>query len=529
MNPSIVRAIALLVICLASLPLRAAEPIPHALFTRGAVLQQELPVPVWGTGDAGTSVTVEFAGQKKTTQVKADGTWLVVLDAMPASAEPRDLVITGAQSRAIPEILVGEVWVCSGQSNMAMLVTSSKDAAMVAEEAAAGKYRHIRLFRVPVAGADAPQSELKVAWMPADAKNSAAFTATGFYFGRALHAARNVPIGLIQSANGGTNAYSWIDSETFKNDPAAGPARTMYEGLVARFPKAQELYEKQLAEFKEKAAAAKAANQPFTERAPREPLGGPEHPKRPAGHYNAMIAPLQPFAMRGAIWYQGEANARTPYAEQYKDLMLALIEDWRGNWQTKAGLERRDFPFLVVQLPNFANGDPWGWPVIREQMFKIWKEGKNTGVVSTLDVGEPTDIHPKDKRPIGERLATFARGSVYGEKIEYSGPVYASAMFGNGEAVITFDHVGSGLVSKDGAPLKYFEVAGANGAFFEGTATISGNTVTVKSPEVKEPAMVRYAWLNNPEGANLANKEGLLAFPFRTDTGVLAPPVPARP
>ena len=496
----------------------------HALFTDHAVLQQELPVPVWGDGHAGDTVTVEFAGQKKTTTVKDDDTWIAVLDPLKASAEPAKLTVTsGDASVVVKDLLVGEVWVCSGQSNMAMAVRGTTDAELVAKEVKDGAYANIRLFKVPVDGADDPQRRLSVSWQTCDENNMATFSATGFYFGRALHASRKVPIGLIQSANGGTNAYSWINSETYQKDPVAQPAKDHFKRLVEVFPQAQARYEKQLEEWKTKVAQAKIDRVRPEGRAPRAPIG-PTHVKRPTGHYNAMIAPLQPYAIRGAIWYQGEANSRNPFAQQYRDLMLGLIEDWRADWPQGSGLDRRDFPFFVVQLPNYANGDPWGWPLIREQMYKIWKDGKNTGMVATIDVGDPTDIHPKNKRPVGERLAIFARGTVYGEDITYSGPVYSSVVFEQGTATVTFDHSGSGLVSKDAKPLKHFEIADESGTFWPGQATINGNTVTVKSPSVKKATAVRYAWSNNPEGANFANKEGLMAVPFRTDTGALPPP-----
>lgn len=486
-----------------------AELSLHALFSDHAVLQAELPAPVWGKADPGSTVKVEFAGQTKEAKAGADGTWMATLDPLAINPEPRTLkVSSGGEELSVTDILVGEVWVGSGQSNMAWAVRNTTDAAMVAEEAKKGEYAQIRLFKVGTAGADEPVRDLKVSWTLANEQTTASFSATAFYFGRDLHRSRKIPVGLIQSAVGGTNAYSWINNETYESDPAAAASKKWWAEAMKGFPAAQKRYE---------AAKKKWEDEGKKGRGPRAPEG-PDHYKRPTGHYNAMIAPLQPYAIRGAIWYQGERNSRPPFADHYRDLMFALVEDWRADWAARAGGERRDFPFYLVQLPNYANGDAEGWPLIREQMLKFWLDGENTGAVFTIDVGDPKDIHPAEKRPVGERLSYFARANTYGEKIVYSGPVYTGVTFDQGAAVLTFDHVGDGLVSKDGQKLKYFEVGDIDGTFFEADEVeINGNTVTVKSVAVPDPAAVRYAWLSNPEKPNFFNKNGLPATPFRTN------------
>lgn len=506
--------------CLA-VPVRGAEFLLHPLFTDHGVLQRELPVPVWGWGEPGAEVVVEFADQRKETKVEENGSWLLTLDPLPASSEPTRLVArSGATALTVSDLLVGEVWLCSGQSNMAMSVNRClEDQAKAAEAAAeAGEFGQIRLFKVPVAGADERADTVGSQWQPCSAAGVATFSATGFFFGQSLHEALGVPVGLVQSANGGTNAYSWINTETFAEDPAAAPARGFWEQAVATFPQASERYEKALAAWRGKVAEARAAGRPSPAgRPPQAPLG-PGHVKRPAGHYNAMIAPLQPYAIRGAIWYQGEANSRPPFATQYRDLMFALVEDWRSDWAAAIpGAPRREFPFYLVQLPNFGGGHPQGWPAVREQMLRFWQEGEATGMVVAIDVGEAGDIHPRDKKPVGERLARFARAQAYGEDLVAGGPIYRSMRAEGGKAVLSFDHVGGGLVSRDGEALRHFEAAGEDGAFVPATAEIVGETVVVSAPGLAELHSVRYAWSNNPEGINFANREGLPASPFRTD------------
>ena len=502
------------------LPAPATALELHPLFTDHGVLQQQMPVPVWGWAEPDASVNVSFAGQEKTATADPQGHWQVILDPLTAAKETAALTaVSGENTVTVSDLLIGEVWVCSGQSNMAMTVSRTLGAEAMEKEATEGKFGPLRLFKVPVNGTDKRLDRVNSRWQPCSPATVGGFSATGFYFGRALQAARNVPVGLIQSAMGGTNAFSWINTGTYKNDPAAAPTREFWKQTVERFPGAQAAYEKKLAEWKEKVKTAKAEGKPAPPgRAPRAPLG-PGHIKRPAGHYNAMIAPLQPFAIRGVVWYQGEANSRPPFAAHYRDLMSALVEDWRADWNAATGedAQRRDFPFFLVQLPNYANGHPQGWPVIREQMLRFWLDGKNTGMVTTIDVGDPQDIHPQNKRPVGERLARFARANAYGEDIVYSGPIYDSLTIEKDHAVVRFLHAGHGLKSLDDQPLRHFQIAGPDGRFAPANAQISGNSVIVRSAEIPEPRAVRYAWSNNPENPNFANEDGFPASPFRSD------------
>ncbi len=496
------------------------EVEPHALFSDSMVLQRGQTVPVWGTAAPGEEVEVSFGTQSHDTTTGTDGRWMIELQPLKASADPAELRVGDV---VIQDVLVGEVWVCSGQSNMAMAVRGSLEGEDAAAKAEAGEYPLLRLFKVPGGNADAPQATVKSSWQESSGQAVSAFSATGFYFGRALQKALGVPVGLIQSAVGGTNAYSWISNDAFENHAGAALLRTWYAEQLDALPAAQERHRVALEKHRQKLEAAKAAGNPVTGRAARTPSPpmGPEHPKRPTCLYNAMVAPLQPFAIAGAVWYQGEANSRVPWAPNYTDLMRALIESWRADWNQP---ENREFPFYVVQLPNFAKGDAWGWPVIRESMLNIWKEIPNAGMVVTIDVGDPGNVHPRDKTPVGERLAIFARGHAYEESIPFSGPVYKSMSVRGAAAVLSFDHVGSGLASSDGGSLKYFTIAGEDMRFVPAKARIKGDKVRVSSPEVAHPVAVRYAWSNNPEGANFVNEEGLLASPFRTDEGGIPPP-----
>lgn len=492
----------------------------HPLFTDHAVLQQELPVPVWGTAEPDADVEVTFAGQTHESKADAKGNWMVVLDPLLADAEPQSLAVSsGEKIVAVDDVLIGEVWVGSGQSNMAWTVSRTFTADQTARAAEEGSFKGIRLFKVPVSGADERESSVNASWALPEKDAVLNFSAAAFYFAARLARDRSVPVGIIQSANGGTNAYSWINSETRDRDPAADTVRSYWAAMLKYYPDNLKKYEAALAKWKEKSAAAKKAGETFTVRAPQAPMGK-DHVKRPSGHYNAMVAPLQPYAIRGVIWYQGEANSRVPFNTGYKDLMLALVEGWRGDWATASGgdVERRDFPFYLVQLPNFAGGDPDGWPIIREQMLKFWEEGENTGMVVAIDKGEADDIHPRDKKPVGERLASFARANTYGENITFTGPVYDSLQIEGDKAIVKFRYSEAGLASLDKQPLKYFEIAGADATFHPAEAGIDGDRLIVTSEKVAEPRAVRYAWKSNPEGANFGNQEGFPASPFRTDS-----------
>ena len=325
-----------------------AELKLHSLFTDHVVLQQGMSVPVCGQATSGEDVEVNFAGQVVKAKAGADGRWMTSLNALAASADPRVLTVkAGDESVMVKDVLVGEVWVCSGQSNMAMSVSRSLEQEKTVEAAEKGVYGTIRLFRVPVRGADDRQSAVDALWTLCDGKSVASFSATGFYFGRALNRDMKAPVGLIQSANGGTNAYSWINGATYQKNPAAQISRDYFDLAVKNYPKARQQFDERLKAWRGKVKEAKQTGTTVEGRAPREPMG-PKHVKRPTGHYNAMIAPLQPYAIKGAIWYQGEANSRPPFALNYEALMQAMVEGWRQDWaaQLPEKPEKKIPPFI---------------------------------------------------------------------------------------------------------------------------------------------------------------------------------------
>jgi sialate O-acetylesterase len=496
---SIVRAITLLIFALTISAFAQAAVKPAALFSDGCVLQQEMPLPVWGWAENGERVTVEFQGQK-VSAVTANGKWLVTLKSLKAGG-PFEMKISGVNTVAIKNVLVGEVWLCSGQSNMAWRLSQTTNAEA---DIAAAKYPNIRLFTVPNSPKDEPVSDVKADWKECTPETAKSFSAVGYFFGRALHLARKgVPVGLINSSVGGTPSEAWTSSPVVNGDPNFAGVRERYAKAVADWPAAKAKWEAALEKHKEIAAEAKAAGKTAPP-APAKPFG-PEHQNRPVGLYNGMIAPLVPYALRGAIWYQGESNATRAY--EYRAIFPAMIQDWRKAWGN-------DFTFLFVQLAPYAPPPAGTYAELREAQALTLKLPK-TGMAVITDVGEEKDIHPKQKAPVGERLALAARAIAYGEKIEYSGPTYSGMKVEGNRAVLSFTHVGGGLVAK-GDRLAGFTIAGADQKFVPAEAEIKGDKIIVHSPQVAQPVAVRFGWENYPM-LNLWNKAGLPASPFRTD------------
>lgn len=439
-----------------------AEVKPNSLFTDGAVLQQGQTVPIWGTASEGEEVTVEFQGQKVKTTTK-DGKWRVDLKPLKES-NSLTMKISGENTVSVKDILVGEVWVASGQSNMEWKFNAT---ANVKEDGPKAKYPKIRMFTATKTPSMTPVDELKGSWVECAPETVGGFSAVAYYFARDLHEKMRVPVGIISTSWGGTSAQAWTSIEGFAPHP-------------------------ELKEFADTAAANVASSPP---KAPNQGA--------PSNLFNGMLAPVIPYAMKGVIWYQGESNAGQ--SKQYQTLFPALIADWRAKWK------QGNFPFLFVQIAPFK-GQP---PEIREAQFLTLAKSENTGMAVTTDVGNAEDIHPKQKEPVGARLALAARVLAYGEKIVYSGPLYKAMKVTGGEIAIAFDHVGRGLVAKDG-DLKGFTIAGADGKFVPAKAEIKGANVVVSGEGVTEPKAVRYGWDNVPD-VNLFNKDGLPASPFRTD------------
>ncbi len=479
-----------LVAALIAVNVRADVKLP-ALIADGMVLQQGTSVPLWGWADEGESVTVEFQKQKVTAVAK-DGKWIARLKPLKAGG-PFTLTISGRNKIEFKNVLVGEVWICSGQSNMQWTLRQTDNADA---EIAAAKYPLIRLFTVPRLEVDAPVKDVKAEWKETSPETVAAFSAVGYYFGRDLHKSRNVPVGLINNAVGGSPAESWMNAGTLKADAE-------YKQFFDEYPKRMETYEKGMAKFREDAEKAKAENKP----APRPP----GRPWMPSGLYNGMLAPLAPYAIKGAIWYQGESNAARAY--QYRRLFPAMIRNWRADWG------QGDFTFLFVQLAAFGPNAPKlgesDWAELREAQLITLSNTPNTGMAVAIDVGTYDDIHPRNKQPVGSRLALAARSVAYGEKIVHSGPVYQSMKVEGDRAILSFKHAGGGLEAR-GGELKGFIIAGEDKVWREAKAEIKGDRVIVTSAEVAKPVAVRYGWMKYPT-CNLFNKDGLPATPFRTD------------
>jgi sialate O-acetylesterase len=428
------------------------------------VLQQQQKVNVWGWAEAGEKVVVKLAESSAETNADQHGKWKVTLDP-PAAGGPYEMTITGNNTLNVKDILVGEVWVCSGQSNMEWPIAASNNAN---EETENAKFPNVRLFTVTKKIAQDPQSDCEGSWMPCDPSSVASFSAVGYFFGRRLHQELKVPVGLVNSSWGGTLAEAWTSHSTLAGDE-------MFAKILER-----------------------SAN------------FDPRTPHQASVLFNGMINPLIPFGIRGAIWYQGESNIGR--AEQYAVLFPAMIQDWRKNWG------QGEFPFYYVQLAPYRYGkaDPALCAELREAQLKTLSV-PNTGMVVTMDIGNVTDIHPRNKQDVGRRLAGWALSKTYGRNdLIYSGPLYESMSVEGDKIRLKFKHVAEGLVAKGEGPLTDFTIAGEDQKFVPAEAVIDGQTVVVSSKDVPQPVAVRYGWRDDAQ-PNLFNSAGLPASPFRTD------------
>ena len=464
------------------------------------VLQQDKPVRVWGWADAGEQISVSIAGQKVIGEANGQGRWSLFLDPMNAGG-PHEMIVEAGNTLRVHDVLIGEVWVGSGQSNMVWPLGRSNNAE---REVAEADYPKIRFFKVASNVSDFPLDDAGGKWVLATPENAPSFSAVAYFFARRLHKELGAPFGIIQSAWGGTPAQSWTSHSALANDPALRPVFDAWATILADYPAKQLEYEKQLAKW-EAAKGSGAA----TGRGPRSPLG-PGHPHSPSGLYNAMIAPLTPFAIRGVIWYQGETDAGRAGGRLYRRLFPALIQDWRRAWGQGA------FPFLFVQLANYAKvSETAQWPQLREaQMMTLGL--RSTGMAVTTDIGESNDIHPRNKQDVGARLALAARAVAYGHDIVSSGPIYRQVTAERGALRVWFEHLGGGLKSGGGGALSGFTISGSDRTFVAAQARMDGDTVVVSSSNVAEPAALRYNWENDPAG-NLNNRSDLPASAFRTD------------
>jgi sialate O-acetylesterase len=452
---------------------RANVKLP-AIFGDHMVIQRGVKVPVWGTAMPDEVVSVKAAGQEQTAKADASGKWRAELTPIE-SKEAIEITVTGKNSIVLHDVLVGEVWLCAGQSNMVFSLARASNA----EEALKGADRPtMRLFKAGRAIKDEPQTELAGGeWVVCSPKTVGGYTAVGYFMGAELQDKLHVPVGLIESDWGGTRAEAWIPRATFD---------------ALKLP-----YEPNWTEQWLKPIQTPNAKKPEPAR-PHE---------APAVLYNGMIAPFAGYAMRGAVWYQGETN--TAYPADYERVLGALVTSWRAAWK------QGDFPFLVVQLPNFI-GRGRDWATLRASQAKVAKDLPNVGLAVTIDLGNPDNIHPTNKQPVGHRLALIAQKMAYGQDVACSGPTFKSLEVNGNEAVVTFGHVDDGLVARGGAVLG-FELAGEDGKFVPATGKIKGPTVILQADGVSSPRAVRCAWANDPK-CTLYNAIDLPAAPFSATT-----------
>jgi sialate O-acetylesterase len=473
------------------------------------VLQQGRQVAIWGMADPGEQVTVTLGEQKEMATADSDGKWKVYLGPITEGG-PLDMTVAGKNTLTVHNVLVGEVWICSGQSNMEMPVSSQGGFGGVKnaeQEVAAVNYPQLRLFIVDRAVAGKPQSDVQGQWVVASPATVSSFSAAGYFFGRDLSRSLKFPVGLIDSTWGGTEAEAWTSDEAMEADPDLKVVVDSWRQRIIDFPGALLSYQQKLGEWEKTAedAEAKGNIAPNAPNAPKDPRS---HSWRSSGLWNGMIAPLTPFAIAGAIWYQGESNAE--FAYQYRKVFATMIQQWRASWG------QGDFPFLFVQLASFAAGGkyPDSWAVLRESQQKALSLPR-TGMAVAVDIGEAHDIHPQNKQEVGRRLALAAQSVAYGRRIEYMGPTFKSLRADGQTLHVRFTHAVGGLVVR-GQNALGFEIAGQDQQFFPAAGKIVGNEVVLSSPHVAKPIAARYAWADDPK-CNLYNKQGLPAGPFRTD------------
>lgn len=508
MNKDILLRISLLTLCSIAVSLNGYGDVrlPGVLGAH-MVLQREKPIHIWGWSDPREKVTVSFRGTSRDTVGDELGKWSVHLPPEPAGG-PYELTIASGNTIVLEDVLVGDVWFASGQSNMEMPLSGWPGAPLKdsAREIAAANHPQIRLLQVPQASSDFPLRDSKTSWAVCTPQSAAGFSAAAYFFGRDIQERERVPIGLIHASWGGTPAEAWLSLEAIASDAGLMPLFA----TRAQMMKDQADVPAMQARDRRRAEAARLAG---TTPPPRT-----WHPNpaswAPAGLFNAMVAPFTSFPIRGVIWYQGESNSRPAFAPLYEKLFPALIDDWRAQWK-----EGR-FPFLFVQISSYRADPAESWAVIREAQRRALKLA-NTAMAVTIDVGNPDNVHPADKQTVGKRLALAARALAYGEAVEYSGPAFRQAAPEGGAMRVWFDHVGEGLAAKGGA-LQGFEIAAEHGPFVRADAQIDGETVLVSSPRIPTPTFVRYGWANVPD-VNLFSSAGLPASPFTSERNIPTP------
>lgn len=502
---SIVRVLKILCTLLLVVVEAPAQTSPY-VFGDHMVLQREKPIPVWGKGNAGDTVSVHLADVTQTAAVDANGSWRVNLPEMPAGG-PHTLTISADTTLIFSDVMIGEVWVAAGQSNMAWPLGRDADRD---EEVPLSGHTNLRLLnRIGSPWPDNVQFSQKQLdkinveayydghWQVSTPETAASFSAVAYYFGRDVHEATGVPVGIIHNAIGGTTMEAYMSRETLAHDPDLRPLlkNWLHTDVGADWHKGRAYTN-----------LGRWISGPQTTPMPR-------HPFEPTFLYDSAIEPLIPYAIRGVIWYQGESSATMADGntavnqDLNRKLFTGLINDWRNRW----GIG--DFPFYYVQLPNLNRN----WMLFREMQLETLDELPNLGMAVSIDIGAPNDVHPPAKQEVARRLSLWARAKQYGEAdLVHSGPLFNGTFSTEDRKIrVRFDHIGGGLAALGGGLLAGFEIAGPNSIWLPASATIDGGTIVVEHADITDPRWVRYAWAMDPEG-NLGNVEGLPASPFRT-------------
>ena len=478
-----------------------AELKMSSVFGDHMVLQQKQPIRIWGWTKPSQAVSISFVGQTVKTSADENGRFEADLAAVDAGG-PHELTVEADETRTFKDVLVGEVWLCSGQSNMQWAVQSANDPDL---ESLTAKFPNLRLITVPQVGTQEPQNDFDGAWEPCTPESVKQFSAVGYFFGRQLHQTLDVPVGLIDNAWGGSACEAWVRRDLLQD-------KELYAPLLDRWKQIETTYDHDaaVAEYKAKLEEWQKTKKGRQPRAPRNQLAG-QH--RPANLYNGVLKPILGYTIKGSVWYQGETNAGRAY--QYRDLFPLMIESWRDEWR------QGDFSFYWVQLADFMAEKPEpagsGWAELREAQTMTMSKLANTGEAVIIDLGEAADIHPKNKQDVAKRLARWALAKDYGVDIVYRSPIYKSMQVKGGKILVDFDHVGGGLDTFDVREPIGFAIAGEDQVFVNATAKIvDRDTIEVSASSVSAPVAVRYAWADNPV-CNVQNREGLPVTPFRSD------------
>jgi len=495
----------------------AAELRLPAVISDGMVLQQDRANPVWGWAEPGEKVVATVAGHTVTAEAGRDGRWQVLLPPLSARSEPIEIRLrtSSGLERIVRDVLVGEVWFCTGPSNIFWPVKRCDNAQ---EEIAAAKYPEIRFFTVKLNLADEPQDDCVGNWFACSPRTVGDVSGVGYFFGRRMHQEQGVPVGVLQSYLGGTRVEAWTSTEALDSQPALRPILQWWQDAIAGYDADQAMadYGRELKRWKQLAADAESQGR----KSPPRPAK-PENPRtsrhRPACLYNGMIAPLIPFGIRGVISYQGLGNLY--WAEHSRVLLSTMIRDWRSRWG------QGPFPFGMVQPAPFPCER---WPKQHEDAYALQRESQllvldelpNTGVAPTMDIGDLEELHFTNKQDVGQRMAHWALATVYGQDVPYAGPIYESMAVEDNKVRIRFKHTADGLTTNDGQAPTHFTIAGEDKLFHPATAVIEGNTVLVHSKDVDKPVAARFAW-SDTAIPNLVNSDGLPASIFRTDIPAL--------